>query len=499
MDKVVKKAILCLGDMHAPDADMEAIRQARAYYDYLTQISKEVVVVQMGDIMDQKAWSRFPSDPDDDSPQLEWDRTEKQLREIAEIFPNLHVLTGNHCLSEDTEVWSDGKWVHYTELKKGSKVLTLNSEGMAEEQEVNEVFTRSYEGEMFSYADMLVTPEHRVYHRVQQSGKIGYATPLELLEKKTRRVQVVASAYLPTELEYNISDNDIRLAGWMLTDSCIGRSYAEDMQKLLELIENDKNSLPSWVFNLSTRQFGLLLETLLLTDGTKGNTLYCNRESIYNPLQALCAKHGYTMKTVDYKTHTGIHKRHYISKNSFAKGADGKINDFSKMVEYKGVVWCLNVDNTNFLVRRNGVSFFTGNCLRVYKKINEAMVPKQFIKRFDQLIDVPGWKWHFDPKPLTIDDILFIHGDELAGDVAAKARRLGKSVVQGHTHQGHVHHIRTFQHEIFAMDVGCMMDPMGKGARYAARNPNTCFIGFGVILDGVPHLIPKKHKGKSKP
>ena len=132
----------------------------------------------------------------------------------------------------------------------------------------------------------------------------------------------------------------------------------------------------------------------------------------------------------------------------------------------------------------------TGNhCRRVMQKAFEASLPKQLIKGLEQVFDYPGWKWHLDNKPLVLDKVAFLHGDETGGSAVAKAKRMGMSVVQGHDHQGYVEFINTFDHKIFGMGVGCMIDPAGSAFRYSAKNPMTCFIGYGEIIDGRPNLI----------
>ena len=87
------KKILVLGDCHCPYADLDVLEEARKF-----GLKKKVdLIIQMGDLVDFKALSRFPKAPEDDSAFLEHLNTSKQVREIEKMFPKLFLLEGNHC------------------------------------------------------------------------------------------------------------------------------------------------------------------------------------------------------------------------------------------------------------------------------------------------------------------------------------------------------------------------------------------------------------------
>lgn len=55
------------------------------------------MVIQLGDLLDAKAWSRWPKDGDD-CPEAEFEAAYKGLEKLHEMFPKMHILTGNHDL-----------------------------------------------------------------------------------------------------------------------------------------------------------------------------------------------------------------------------------------------------------------------------------------------------------------------------------------------------------------------------------------------------------------
>lgn len=131
------------------------------------------------------------------------------------------------------------------------------------------------------------------------------------------------------------------------------------------------------------------------------------------------------------------------------------------------------------------------HCRRIMMRATEAQVPRKLVRRMDEIFDLPdNVVWHLDSKPLILDGVRYIHGDELGGNAWQKAQRMGVSIMQGHDHQGYVHYVNTFDHRIWGASAGCMMDAHSIAARYAAKNAMRCWLGWAVVEDSVPRLVP---------
>jgi predicted phosphodiesterase len=96
--KKVYNKILVIPDVHAPWANMDALKQASTW----AKRHKPDLVVCLGDLTDQKIWSRWPKDTDDASPSDEFLAAEKCLKKIHKMFPKMIILRGNH----DTRILS---------------------------------------------------------------------------------------------------------------------------------------------------------------------------------------------------------------------------------------------------------------------------------------------------------------------------------------------------------------------------------------------------------
>ena len=131
---------------------------------------------------------------------------------------------------------------------------------------------------------------------------------------------------------------------------------------------------------------------------------------------------------------------------------------------------------------------------RIKSRAVEAGIPGRMFKDVDDVFNFDGWDWIQRDDNFIINTqkgkVLFCHGDEQGGTVAAKSRILGMSVIQGHTHKTSVTYTQTPTGHFFGAEMGCLMDVHSKAARYAAANPIGSSVGFGVLKYGIIYFVP---------
>lgn len=136
---------------------------------------------------------------------------------------------------------------------------------------------------------------------------------------------------------------------------------------------------------------------------------------------------------------------------------------------------------------------------RVLQRAVEAGIPSHMFRDVDDVFNFDGWRWYSRSERLIVKTkrgpILFMHGDEMGGSVCAKSRKLGMSVVQGHTHKVSITYTQNLTGHFFGAEMGCIMDIRSKAARYAQANPMGSSVGFGVIQHGLPFFIPFDEEG----
>jgi metallophosphoesterase superfamily enzyme len=121
-----------------------------------------------------------------------------------------------------------------------------------------------------------------------------------------------------------------------------------------------------------------------------------------------------------------------------------------------------------------------GNHTRIVtRKLYEAGVSSSWVKPFQEVLQVPTWKYH---NKLIIDNVLYIHGEGVTA--RTKALRSGRSVVQGHRHtEAYVWYHSTGNQQIFGMQVGTGIENDCYAFAYAKDHPDP-LLSCGVVVNG---------------
>lgn len=132
---------------------------------------------------------------------------------------------------------------------------------------------------------------------------------------------------------------------------------------------------------------------------------------------------------------------------------------------------------------------------RLYKRAYEAGIPRELIAGYREYLQAPsGWEW---ADYWNIEGIKFEHGDRAAGNApgAKLVDANGRSTVFGHHHSlAGLGYIRKDERIYFWMNVGCLIDEESYAMAYTKMHRTKPILSCGVIIDGVPRLIPM-HKG----
>ena len=185
----------------------------------------------------------------------------KNFLEIKEFYENnkdkVILLAGNHCLSEDTEVLTEDGFKTIQDYNdKPNKIATYNNlSGDIEYQIPSNIIFKDYEGEMYLFesqnVNMLMTPEHRILGELKNGTNNNYifkkAKDFNLDSKSILKIPVAGNN---KNDDYNISDDEINLVAWILSDGSLrkgirGTSYAiyQSKEDNIEIIENLLNKL----------------------------------------------------------------------------------------------------------------------------------------------------------------------------------------------------------------------------------------------------------------
>lgn len=352
------------------------------------------------------------------------------LDEIQKAAPRavIHFIEGNHeCLHPSHEVLTSTGWKEVSEVSEKDLVASIDLEGSTVWCNPEATVSYPFDGEMVTLtsrcADAFMTPNHRVAYWGQYGGDLKYRRADSMVGK--------ASAVLPTtgksprEEFSGVSDNEIRLVAWILTDGHIGGHVGISQSKpatistikdLLDVMgveyriavrdrghreicgvavksvktsntfcfstasgrvvarlfgipnwrhaEKYIKAIPEWVSLLSERQFDIFMDTLILGDGSNASTGHQSR--------CLYGKRDFLEKIQALCVVNG-HRASLAQRNrrgipdywalNLSKRGNTKTEGSNYGTQpYKGLVHCITMPTGNFFTRLNGKVHVTGNC-----------------------------------------------------------------------------------------------------------------------------------------
>lgn len=127
--------------------------------------------------------------------------------------------------------------------------------------------------------------------------------------------------------------------------------------------------------------------------------------------------------------------------------------------------------------------------LRLFKRISDAGIPAYFMKSVHELLELPD-TWQV-AEEFECDGVLYVHGEGLNDDPRAAIKKVGQSVVYGHTHKAGIAHYACRLDRKFAMNNGCLVDLKALAFEYSKSMHQKAMLGVGVVIDGdTPIFIP---------
>jgi len=334
-----------------------------------------------------------------------------------EIRDQLQWIYG--CLSEDTEILTVNGWRNHKNIKKNDIVFSMNlDKNKLGTSGVNHVYKYRHDGKMISIknhnTDQLLTLNHKVIckqgKRHQRNKKREWYTDARYNYRDASMIDStwytfpVASCY---DGDYSIGCDFAEVIGWVLSEGNYqkdcnavniyqssvnaknvsrikyvlgrsgigyneykrnrtykGRKYVEhqfyisgeDANKIKKIIPNKKPTRMLW--HLRLKEKDRLITGLCRGDGSSNDkgrfiAFYQNNMKFLEWFQVLIHLSGKQGWINDEKWSCSIH----YNDSTQIQGKHHK----DRIVDYSGIVWCINTDSGNFIARRNGKIFITGN------------------------------------------------------------------------------------------------------------------------------------------
>lgn len=319
---------------------------------------------------------------------------------------------GDYCADEETEILTRRGWLRWDDVQEGDETLAVNDQGRSEWTVIESVFRELRDRKMMSMESQvhssLTTPDHRwltrdhagrAEWRTTETLKHGHSIPLTATRADHPQeakyvdplVETVAwfwtegwthaqggcvNAYLSqsrtanpehcdrieaalTALAGPASVRTGRTVSWSMserTDGVVTYRLGQDLTAAVLDAAPDKVVAPEFLTALTQAQLDLFIETSVDADGwrTSGaRRISQASEARTRAFEMACALAGVATSTVErdgvwYTT---------VLKSRFFRPALTRREE----VDYQGMIWCPTLKHHNWLARRNGKVFFTGN------------------------------------------------------------------------------------------------------------------------------------------
>ena len=336
------------------------------------------------------------------------------------------------CVPETNEVLTNKGWKTFKELDGTEKICSLVDNEYIEYVEPVGIYHFKHDGDMISinstHLSMTVTPEHKLYIRRNQKTEYESIEAKDVY-KKTRFTFKKNGIKRGDDIKTIIlgdstfsMDGYLKLLGFWIADGCLDKSWKNSIdigftkQRKLDFFNEICNDLevgshisgvhhrivnkdlcdslvplnvgainkflPEFVWDLNKRQSKILLDALIMGDGTVSNEhmrYFTSSKQLADDVARLAFHSGYsaTIKTsskagseYNIKGKTGTSNADCLrvqinrSYNYPVINHSGYNTKQSNIVQYKGIVSCVEVPSHVFYMRENGIAHWTANSNR---------------------------------------------------------------------------------------------------------------------------------------
>lgn len=322
-----------------------------------------------------------------------------------------------YCVDMQTEALTSSGWRTLDKITSTDQFLTLNTKSDTIQWESpSKLNVFNFDGDLTRMQgigfDSLTTPDHRWV--VGIDDKLQFRTTSELDVHRSSQIRLKLGGGSPNGFADTPIHEDelVELIGWAVTEGHyinrgygvsitqservnpnnhlrlvkLGEHFTESMGatctlwgtaskdatdfyfgkhigQLIRSVAPNKQLTASFLRSLTLSQAELLFNTLMAGDGghaKSGQEVWCqkDRERV-DGFQMLVAMLGRRSAAYAHSDKVCTLVNIYKDRLDYKKSSNVR---FSKE-RYSGVVWCPTVHSGVFLVRRNGITYWTGNCM----------------------------------------------------------------------------------------------------------------------------------------
>jgi hypothetical protein len=126
-----------------------------------------------------------------------------------------------------------------------------------------------------------------------------------------------------------------------------------------------------------------------------------------------------------------------------------------------------------------------------YRKAKHHGIPMKYIRDYNDVLEAPeGWVWHDELiLPTPHGPVCFRH--QFLKNPLIFSQQLAMNVCHGHFHSSFdIQYVSSPDKLMWAMTVSCLIDKRALSFEYNKIDLRRPILGVGVIIDGLPRLVP---------
>lgn len=320
----------------------------------------------------------------------------KKMRVRSMCIPH---IGDKFCMTEDHDVLTDQGWIPIRQVTLNHKVAVLENNQNLKYEHPLDLIELDYNDKLYEIQTQQVDLKVTLYHKMYV--KLRDRTDFELIEASKivgKRINYKKDAIntnpdidIFTLENHNLDMNKwIKLFGLWIAENTVekivfSKSVKSELQQSIidlgltftevnnKIIISDNISqylntnmnFPEWVWNLSQSQCQSLIG--YITSNMNRCVYYSGSLDLLNNFQKLCIHAGWS-GNIDLISSAGqgfspidVYGVNIVKENNTPLVVNPQLE---RLVDYNGKVYCLEVPNNIFMVRRNGKPVWTGNCAR---------------------------------------------------------------------------------------------------------------------------------------
>jgi hypothetical protein len=285
-----------------------------------------------------------------------------EMYNVRVRMERIPVIWDKFCLTPAHEVLTTNGWKNIDKITLGDNVACLNKKEEIYYSKPSKLWKFEHKGKMYKLEteqiDLITTLEHKMYVKKEDRRYFELIEAKNVIGKKLNYKK--NGKWIKPDNELNQINKPINeflnfLGLWYSGNKkelLEARLLNLDLDNYLKSLNNNYNNLPDWVFDLSETQSRILLEAIMSGD----TVFFTTSKKLADDITRLALHCGWSANVCMINN---TYELHIIKMQN-----EPLIKSEGSLIDYDGMVYCIEVPNHVFYTRLNMKPCWTGNSNR---------------------------------------------------------------------------------------------------------------------------------------